>query len=193
MILTALIAMTLQSSELTATCSVAFTINRTYADDIAVACNATEDNAGAEAEALRQVSWERDFSDHLIQRNRERIETTLTLYGDRTESGIDWWGYAQPLVRHQPNYSISGYFATASASCIVTYNLRNGFSRVIDSTCNAREQPDSFGRQARNTIRRWIFSDGRDLDCQELRVAFVMDVGGDALDWPAAPACEAEE
>lgn len=115
MILASLMAMTLQSSEFAATCSVAFTVNRTYADDIVVACNATEDNDGAEAEALRQVNWERDYSDHLIGLNGDRIETTLELYGDRTTNGIEWWGYSLLLVRMGTPYPVNAVFATASA------------------------------------------------------------------------------
>jgi len=47
MILTALIALSLQSSEFIATCDVEFTINRTFADDTVVSCTDTDDVAGA--------------------------------------------------------------------------------------------------------------------------------------------------
>jgi len=193
MIITAaLFALTLQSSEFIATCDVAFTINRTFADDIEVSCTDTDDIAGAEAEALRQVSWERDYSEYLIERNGDRIETTLTLYGDRTDDGIDWWGESQLLVRLRTQYPIRANFAEARATCMVVYNVRNGFTRVVDSSCNAREQAESFGRSARNTVRRYIYSRGRDVDCLILGINYMMD-GGDDPDWPATPPCEAED
>ena len=192
MILAALMALSLQSPELSATCNIAFTINRTFADDIAIACNAPEDNAGAEAEALRQVSWEREYSEHLIERNGDRIETTLTLYGDRTGSGIDWWGPSQILVRLAPQYPVNANFAAARASCIVAYNVRNGFTRVVGSNCNARERSEDFGRATRNTIRRYIFSHGRDVDCRLAYINYAMD-RGDEPDWPEAPPCESED
>jgi hypothetical protein len=192
MILASLIAMTLQSSEFAATCNVAFTVNRTYADDIVVACNAVEDNEGAEAEALRQVSWERDYSDHLIRRNGDRIETTLELYGDRTTNGIEWWGSSQMLLRINPDFPINGRSARAVASCIVRYNIRNGFARVQGSNCNARELPDAFGRASRNSVRRSVFSDGRDVDCATISIAFLFD-RGDEPDWPAEPPCDSED
>jgi hypothetical protein len=190
----ALFALSLQSSDVIATdviatCNVAFTINRTFADDIAISCTDTDDVAGAEAEALRQVSWERDYSEYLIERNGDRIETTLTLYGDRTGNGIDWWGPSQLLVRLRPQYPVHADFAAARASCIVVYNVRNGFTRVVDSSCNAREQADSFGRSARNTVRRLIYSRGRDVDCLQLAINYRID-DGDLPDWPATPACE---
>lgn len=192
MILSTLMALSLQSSELTASCSVAFTINRTRADDIAIACNAPEDNAGAEAEALRQVSWEREYSRHLIRLNGERIETRLALYGDRTERGIQWWGPSQLLVRLPSQYPVNADFARARASCIVVYNVRNGFTRVVGSNCTARERAEDFGRTARNTVRRLIFSRGRDVDCLQMFINYMID-DGDTPDWPAVPACESED
>lgn len=190
--LAALMTLSLQSPELTASCNVAFTINRTFADDIAITCNAPEDNTGAEAEALRQVSWEREYSRHLIARNGDRIETGLTLYGDRTERGIEWWGPSQLLVRLAPQYPVNADFARARASCVVVYNVRNGFSRVTGSNCNAREREDDFGRAARNTVRRLIYSHGRAVDCLQMALNYRID-DGDEPDWPAVPACETEK
>jgi len=80
----------------------------------------------------------------------------------------------------------------ARASCIVVYNVRNGFTRVVGSNCNARERAESFGRSARNTARRYIYSRGRDVDCIELRINYMMDDGDDPH-WPATPSCEAED
>jgi hypothetical protein len=178
-------------------CEVTFTIARAEDDriqsrNVQAVCDTDHDAPGAEAEAIRQATWARRANEHLAQLLGEEVTTTITLSANRTDSGLEWWGYSQPLVRIAPQYPFRGSMVGASARCAVVYNIRNGFSRVVDSNCNAREQARSFGRHARNTIRRWVFSNGRDVDCEVLEIAFLMDQRSE-IDSPSPPACSAEE
>ncbi|WP_421784887.1 hypothetical protein [Hyphobacterium sp.] len=178
-------------------CEVSFTIasapgDRIGSRNVRAECDTEENAAGAEAEAIRHATWERAANEHLVQLLDSEVTATITLSADQTDSGLEWWGYSQPLVRIPPQYSLRGSMVGASASCTVVYNIRNGFSRVVDSNCNAREQGRSFGRQARNTVRRWVFSNGRDVDCEVLQIAFVMEARDEA-EWPATPACPQDE
>lgn len=184
--------------DLTARCEINYTIARTaegmiYPADLTADCEAPEDEAGAEAEALRQAYWERDYNAMLgaLINSQGRVQIDLT--GERTDNGIEWWGYSQPLLRYSQVYPRSAARAGATASCQVRYHIRGGYSRVLGSACNAGDREDSFGVAARNAVRRWIFSAGRDVDCVVHGLAFRLDENEAGPDWPEAPPCESED
>ncbi|MBI1237477.1 MAG: hypothetical protein GC188_12410 [Alphaproteobacteria bacterium] len=185
-------------ADLTARCEINYTVARTaegqmYSDDLTADCETAEDAAGAEAEALRQAYWERDYDERRGAFIGAQGRVTLELTGERTANGIEWWGYSQPLLRVAPAYPRSAARAGATATCYVRYHLRGGYSRVLGSTCNAEDREESFGIASRNAVRQWIFSSGRDVDCAVHGLAFRLDENEAEPDWPEAPPCESED
>ncbi len=200
MITAALFALSLQSSagsDLTAQCVINYTIARTaegqmYSDDLTADCETAEDAAGAEAEALRQAYWERDYDERRGAFIGTQGRATLDLTGERTAGGIEWWGYSQPLLRVAPAYPRSAARAGVAATCYVRYHIRGGYSRVLGSACNAEDREESFGIASRNAVRQWIFSSGRDVDCAIHGLDFILDETQEAPDSPPEPPCEVE-
>ncbi|GJL98157.1 MAG: hypothetical protein DHS20C06_19740 [Hyphobacterium sp.] len=183
---------------LTAQCDINFTVARAaegtiFSGDLTVECETEEDVAGAEAEALRQAYFERDYDEFRAYYEGERIHAEIELAGDRTGHGIEWWGYSQPLLRIPPVFPRSAGRADVIGSCIVRYNLRGGYSRVQESACAAAGREDSFGVSARNAVRRWIFSAGRDVDCADVVLEFRFDDSEGGPPVPALPPCEATD
>jgi len=187
-----------EAPAITAQCEINFTVARTaeggvYSGDLTADCDASEDVAGAEAEAVRQAYWERNFSEFLALYEGESFQPELALRGERTPNGIEWWGYSQPLLSFPSVYPRSASRAGVTGTCIVRYNIRGGFSRVQESACHAEDREESFGVSARNAVRRWIFSAGRDVDCGDVVLEFRFDDIEDGPAIPELPPCEAED